>query len=422
MTASSWPRAVVSSEAPTVGLRAVQAAYYAFVLFIPIETIITFNNQGESGMTFSRLLGFVLFGLAMINWRYCFRTIPVSFWMLAWYLAAYSVSELWVPRNLDEAFHEHQATIIQMAALFLISANLFVDAKFRGALLRFYGWWCSLVAAGILLGAIGGEILYLEGRSSIQGQDPNVAAGFLALGAVCLAGDPCLFERGRSKALWAVMLAPIAVLIFAILETGSRGGLVAFGVGILALVACGGKAARGRRLLLAGAVMAALVLLVIHEFQTGTVTAARLDQAWNAGDTAGRTKIWETAWAMFLERPLFGYGGINNFLTLGVHVNFPFRDTHNLILAILTEVGLVGAVPFLAALAYALWRAWRYGGRTGDVLPFALMASGLAINVSLTGYHQKIFWIVFAAAVAVGSEPAAVGEEVGALDVSPHAF
>ncbi|MDD5303371.1 MAG: O-antigen ligase family protein [Elusimicrobia bacterium] len=407
MTASSRPRAVVSSEEPTVALRAVQAAYYAFVLFIPVETIITFNNQGESGMTLSRLLGFLLFGLALIDRRHCFRTIPASFWMVAWYLAVYALSQLWVPRALDAAFLENQLTLIQMAALFLISANLFEDAKFRESLLRFYGWWSSLVAGGILLGIFGGQVLLLEGRSAIQGQDPNVTAGFFALGAVCLAGDPRLFEPGRFTARFIASLLPIGVLILAILETGSRGGMLVFAVGILALAAGGGKTARIRRLLIVAAVIGALVYMIFNQFQSGTLTAARLDQAWNGGDTAGRTKIWSTAWEMFLERPLLGYGGVNNFYVLGVHMNFPFRDTHNLLLAVLTEVGLVGAVPFIAALFHALWRTWRYGGRTGDALPFALMAAVVAINVPLTGYHQKIFWIAFAAAVACGSERSA---------------
>lgn len=411
-----------SAGSSAVGVRAVQAAYFAFVLFIPVETVMTFTALGDSGFTVSRLLGIILFGLALVNWRYCLQKIPAAFWMIAWYVAAYTASELWVPSALDDAFGEHQATMIQMAALFLISANLFEDAKFRGALLGFYGWWCSLVAAGILLGAFGGHILDFEGRGSIPGQDPNVAAGFFALGAVCLAGDPRLFDRGGAKTRWVATLPALVVLILAILATGSRGGLLAFGVGILALAACGGGAARGRRFLIAGAAMTALVALIIQEFRNGTVTAARLDQVWSAGDTAGRLKIWEAAWGMFLERPLFGYGGVNNFFTLGAQVNFPFRDTHNLLLAVLTEVGLVGALPFVAALVHALWRAWRYGRQTGDVLPFALLAAGLAINASLTGYHLKIFWIVFAAAVACGLKPGAAVGKIRALVGAPHAF
>jgi O-antigen ligase len=81
-----------------------------------------------------------------------------------------------------------------------------------------------------------------------------------------------------------------------------------------------------------------------------------------------------------------------------------FRDTHNLLLAILTEVGLVGGVPFIAAMLYVLWVAWRHGTRYDDGLPFALMSVLFVMNASITGYHQKIFWVVAGAAAACGLE------------------
>jgi O-antigen ligase len=110
---------------------------------------------------------------------------------------------------------------------------------------------------------------------------------------------------------------------------------------------------------------------------------------------------------MVREKPLLGYGGANNYYKLGAASNFAsgdifYRDTHNLPLAVLTEVGFIGAAPFLAAILFALWTAWRYGRRTDDALPFALMLTQITMNLSLTGYHQKLFWIVFAAAVACG--------------------
>ena len=395
-------------------MRAVRAVYYAFVLSIPIETIDVFGNKTDSFFTFSSMLGLVLFGLALINWRSCFRRIPSAFWMLACYLAVYALSQLRIPGNLDAQFLGNQATLIQMAVLFLISANLFEDADFRAAALRFYGWWASLVAVGMLLGVFGGQSLGSEGRSTILGQDPNVAAGFFALGAVCIAGDAWILASRRFAARLILALLAIAALLVAILETGSRGGLLVLVAGILGLAVCGGKATRMKRLLIAGAVIGVLGVMVLHELRQGTTTASRLMDTWNQGDTAGRTKIYAMAWTMFLERPLLGYGGANNFFILGAHLNDVLGhvyiiDTHNLLLALLTEVGLVGAVPFVAAVFYALWMAWRCGRRTDDALPFALMCAQIAINASLTGLHQKIFWIVFAAAAACGSKREAAG-------------
>lgn len=390
----------------SIGKRAVQAAYYAFVIWIPVETIITFSNEEDSGFTSSKLLKLILFGLALINWRLCFRRISISFWMIAWYLAIYALSRLWVPSNIDAAFVDNQLSLIQMAVLFLMSANLFEDADFREALLRVYGWWVSLVAVGMLLGTFGNQFQVIEGRNSILGQDPNTVAAYFAFGAICIAGDLRIFASRRFSVRLVMSLLAISALIMAILQTGSRGGLLVFVFGMLGLAICGGKATRTRRVLIACLVIGVLGVMVLRAFNQGTVAASRLTATWNEGDTAGRTNIYGAAWSMFLEKPLLGYGGANNLFTLGIRMNYPgsFRDTHNVLFALLTEVGLVGAIPFLAAILCALWKAWRHGRYADDALPFALMCGQITISSSLSWYHEKIFWIFFAAAVACGLE------------------
>jgi O-antigen ligase len=392
------------------GMSAVRATYFAFVLLIPIETIDFFQTGGDTRVfSLSRLLGGLLFCLALIDRRRCFQKIPAAFWMVAWYIAAYTSSQLWVSRGLDAMFLKTQAILFYSIVLFLISANLFEDAGFRGAVLSFYGWWVSLVAIGMLLGVFGPPPLRLEGRSSILGQDPNSAAGFFALGAVCIAGDSLTSSSRRATARFLLALLAIAVLIMAIIQTGSRGGLLDIVAGILGLALCGVKATRKKRALIAGAVIGLLGILVLRELRQGTATATRLMDTWNQGDTAGRTEIYAAAWSMFREKPLLGYGGANNQYMLGTSLNYPvggifYRDTHNLLLAVLTEVGLIGAIPFIAAIFYALWKAWCYGRRTGNAMPFALMCVQIAINMSLTGSNQNLFWIVLAAAVACGME------------------
>lgn len=413
LSASAAAIAAPSPREAGAGIRLVQAAYCGLVLCIPLETILMFSDEaaaaGAGGFTLSRAMGILLFGLALINPGRCFRKIPAAFWMLAWYIAACAASQLWIPGEVMARFRAHQMTMFQMAALFLISVNLFADAGFREGVFRLYGWWVSLVAVAMLLGMASVS----EGRSSITSQNPNVAAGLFALAAVCLAGDPRLFGPKRPQLRLIAAVLAITVLILAILKTGSRGGLIGFAVGILALGACAGKATRARRLLIAGAVIGALLLLVGYEFSQGTEAAARLDAAWSRGDTAGREAIWKVCWAMFQEKPFFGYGVANNLLTLGTQVNFPFRDTHNFFLGVLTQVGLVGALPLIGAIFHALWLAWRYGGRTGNGLPFALMAALIILIVPTTAYHLKTFWIIFASAAACGIDLGADGSSRG---------
>jgi len=390
------------------GPRLLRAVFYALVLWIPVETVLSIRSDEESTVTVSRLLGFVLFGLALFLRGTCFRKLPSEFWMLGWYASILSLSQLWIPSELDGYFLAQQLTLFQMLALFLISVNLFRDPGFRENLPRVYGRWISVVAAGMVLGVAFGLIDGMEGRSVMADLDPNVGAGFFALGAVCITGDPRIFNAKGFALRAALSVGAVAVLILAILQTGSRGGVVVFVAGMIGLLACGGRSTRRSRFFITSVVVL-LGFMIFLEFQKGSLAAMRLDQAVRNGDTAGRTGIWRAALGMFLERPLLGYGAGNNAQMLGGHLGRDFRDAHNLFLALLTEVGLIGAAPFIAALAGALWKARRYGRRTGNALPFALMCSLVTINLSLTGHNQKIFWIFFALAVACGLELDAPG-------------
>lgn len=386
---------------------AVRAAYLAFVLWIPIETIDLLGTQGDSKVvSLSRGLGLLLIGLALVDWRRCFRRIPLTFWLVSWYVAAYSASQLWLPAELDELFFKKQVLLIYGAFLFLISANLFRDPDFRAQALRVYSSWITVVGAALLAGAVGGLELEAVGRRSISGQDPNQAAGLFAAGALCLAGDPRLLASSRPALRLLGALGACGVLTLAILRTGSRGGLLAFGAGILGLLLCAGKATRKRRTLIMAIVTLGLAGLILREFRQGSSTALRLADSWTRGDTAGRVAIYEAAWALFRERPLLGHGGTSNIFKLGIDLNYGggVRDTHNLLLALLTEVGLVGAVPFILALLAALWKAWQYGRLRGDPVPFALLCMLLTINMTVTGTNQNLFWIVLAAGVACGLE------------------
>lgn len=397
------------------GARALRGVYYAFVLSIPLETMIYFktDEDGQSGVSLSRLLGLLLFGLALVYRRLCLRKIPAAFWLVAWYLAAFTLSQLWVPSQLDARFRELQVTLIQLSVLFLISVNLFADEDFHQRLLRAFGWGMSVVALAMLAGAFGLE-LDAESRGSFKGQNPNVVGGLFAFGALCLAGDPRLIGAQRRLGQALASLLAMAVLVAGVMRTGSRGALLAFAVGIAGLAVCGARTTRAARAVVTLLVIGVLGLLLRREFKNATPMAARLERSVTEGDSAGRTGIYDAAWAMFLERPLFGYGGANNRFVLGTHLNYATRDTgradrdaHNTFLAVLTEVGLVGGLPFIAALLLGLWRGWRCGRRTGDALPFALMCALLVASTVGTGSRQKLFWIVFATAVASGSRPGA---------------
>jgi O-antigen ligase len=398
--------APVGPPAKTAVPGLLRAAFLAFLLSNPLETLFYFksDDQPDSTISITRILGVALFAVAALRPRTAFRRWPAEFWLLAGYLAAFSLSQLIVPPSLDAGFSQLQSTLLQSAALFLVSYNLLLDPELRTRALRMYGWWSVLIAVLVMLGVAGGESLE-EAREAIDVQDPNVTAWLFVLGALCLAGDPELLRPLRRPAFTLLSAAGMGVLLTGVLRTGSRGGLLSFGAGALGLAVCGTGSARFAR---AGAALAAaglLGLLIRREFKLQTDTSARLERAWNEGDTAGRTDIYATAWQMVRERPLLGWGAAANRDQLGARLNYANRDTHNIALAALTEVGWLGSAPFFAALLLAAAGAWRAGARNGDSLPFALLCATLVMGASVTASRQKLFWVVLATAAASGGRP-----------------
>lgn len=387
---------------------AVRALFLAFVVWIPIETIDLFTAQADSRViSISRLIGLALLAFAVVDWRRCFRRIPAAFWPIAWYLAAYSFSQLRVPAELDDIFVKKQALLVYDLAFFVVAVNLLDDAAFRARALRVFGWWTVAVAAAMLAGWWASPIAAAEGRAAILGQDPNATAGFFAAAAICLGGERLLPGSRNSPLRLLPALGAAALAVYALLETGSRGGLLAFVAGALGLAFGGGRAALGRRAVILLALLAVSGGLLAREFSQGTNTSTRLSDSWNEGDTSGRTDIYEVAWEMAKERPLTGFGGANNVARIASELHFKERqrDTHNLALMVVTEVGLLGALPFLGAVFFALWAALRHGRARGDAVPFALVCSQLALNTTVTGTNQNLFWLVLAAAYALPEDP-----------------
>src|SRR5207302_7046540 len=81
---------------------------------------------------------------------------------------------------------------------------------------------------------------WFQGRLYILGQNPNTMAHHVALGLVALIG---LVTALRSRSRWLLILAAPcgAVLLYTIVQSGSRGGVMAVAAGVLALAFQGGS-------------------------------------------------------------------------------------------------------------------------------------------------------------------------------------
>jgi O-antigen ligase len=293
-----------------------------------------------------------------------------------WMQFGYLVVLLWVASNLLS--HERVA---RAALLALGSGSLVL------ALLQLSG-----VAARPWTQGVGSRVTAL-------GFHPNHLAVSLAVGALALVAVGMVLAEGKSAARirWAA-LGGAAAIGAAMVQTGSRGGLIALVLGLAVLSLQPG---RGRpRMLVMAAVLAIGIGLMAYLSES---TRTRFEATVGTGNMARREQIFPIAAEMVAERPWFGYGLAENTYELGSRFEEEgkqSKDTHNFGLYLLTGVGIVGTIPFLAGIVLAVGAAWR--GRSGvlGAVPLSLLACQLAAAMGLTLIQTKLFWIVVALAVA----------------------
>lgn len=196
-------------------------------------------------------------------------------------------------------------------------------------------------------------------------------AGMMA--AIGLAIGLYLLRVSRRRRL--SVLTSMAVLLAALLMSGSRGALLAVGVGILVLV----LSRAGRKVIiplgaLTGITVAFAALINPHVFD-GLDKFFFRDSA-TADVTSGRLALYEGMLRLFAQSPFTGTGYRS---IEALSPNASGLAGHNIYLTVLTETGLFGAA-FFVGLAFSVIAASR-SGRAGR--PMLVVAVTIA-TVELT--------------------------------------
>lgn len=178
--------------------------------------------------------------------------------------------------------------------------------------------------------------------------DPHMLAfvmgttSFLSLG----------FFVGTKQKKYLLAFGFLTVVLFL---TFSRGGYLAFLAGLLFFLFFYWRQAgwRFKKIFF----ITALLLLFFSFFGSG-VFWARLTSSFDLddGSNQGRLIIWQEAISLAKQAPIFGFG-LSDYAYL-VNPTADYRSpvtAHNLYLELLVELGLVGALLFLAILANAFW-------------------------------------------------------------------
>lgn len=314
--------------------------------------------------------------------------------------------------------------VLVLSSLVILFVALALSRFDRTALRRFE---VSVVVGGLLVVCYGlyqllfaGGLPETVGGTARFGDDlldaNNQAAALLLPLAIAAARS---LNGGRSSRL--LHGAAAIMLLLGILLTGSRGGLIASMVVMVAVLAL---SAGGRALKIAVAAAAVLLLmtvLVIRPFGLG-------DRLFERGDTSsGRTDIWTVGLQSCDTYCLFGAGWgafpsvykeqLAKVPEAEAGGGRPAYEAHNIYLLALVELGVLGLVLMVLGLGAGLRAALRLPvGLRGP--PAAALMGHLVSSFFLSNLEYKFFWAMLAYIVI--AESVAALEQNGSRSTTAH--
>jgi len=259
---------------------------------------------------------------------------------------------------------------------FLISLLIFVTVMAILALLHYHGF-IKIPSIKILerfeLDTTTGEsslVLQLVGTGVFN--DPNDFALILTMGSVT---GFYLYNDRRFGILRFLFLIPTFTLIYALILTQSRGGLLAFLATVATML---GIRFGARKMIILGIVGVPVLLAVLG----GRFSRMSTDE-----DTAQeRIEIWRESLIMFRTSPLFGHG-MN---TIGKELGLV---AHNSFVHAFAETGLLGGTCFIGVYYYSVLILLRLRRRDDNALDPELRRTGSYLAAILLGVIVSIFSI-----------------------------
>ncbi len=379
--------------------------FYLFVFSIPFESarIETLGLGGGDFFNLSKVTGILVLLLALRYPTKSFSRVPSSVWAFLLYLVVFMTLGSAQSSAYEADILERLVSMVQLTVLYWIACNLFQSRDLVVGTLVSLSISISALAILQFMGITSSSLIGNTARQSFFIEDPNNAGAVFAIGLISTAGL-LLAIPPKNRAFRYIAWAIVPLIVISLVRTGSRGAHFSLFAGMLAMILNYqgmNWGTRFRMSLILGLAIGSLYYVTT----TNELINARWEQTIQKGATSERDVIAIIAWEMFLEDPVFGQGPMNNHTMLGWRMRRASVDTHNLFLWILTEVGIVGAIPFFSGLLLGFRPVWR-ARKTGlGWIVLAMFMVVLVTNLSLTWHVRKMFWIALALCQAAWLKP-----------------
>jgi O-antigen ligase len=363
-----------------------------YVFLVPFDSVATLSESG--GATLTRLVGIAAGGVLLVAGLIERRLVRPPSAALWW-----SLFLVWAGLSMAWAIQPYlvRGRLPTAASLFLL---YLIAVSIKPTRTELYGV-CLLVVAGGMAAAATGYFFGVEdvrgARATLvmgeQASNPNTLGSVLILPLALAVGGFAGLRNPIQKLLTVGALGIIGIGIFI---TQSRGALLAIVVTILVFVY---RAKVRWQVLVPVGMLLGLVMVLPQTF------FARAEKVFTGQDTtgAGRTEIWSFGLEALEHVGVFG-AGFGNYTEI-----YQFSDAyspgawakgaHNTYLGTWVELGIVGLVLMLAALAshFLAARAVRRTGLEGLLLSAieAACVGVLAGAFFADRFGSKSFWVPF---------------------------
>ncbi|HKO98100.1 MAG TPA: O-antigen ligase family protein [Pyrinomonadaceae bacterium] len=378
-------------------IRAIRWLFYTFIFSLCLETV----GDGIGMIEPPTVVGGLLVLSVLLQPGLFLRWPPKAFWCFIVYIYFFVAMGLTEPKAFRPMFVHDATVLIQLTILAWLAFNIMRDRDTALRALMTLALACSFLGFLQITG-MAHSTVEAKGsvmRAAVFGFHPNHLARILILGMLIFIGT--LYARQKRSTAFTVFTAACLLMLGAVLlQTGSRGAILALGLALLTFALR--KGSLKKKVLNIFGLMIMLVLLTVSALQSD-VMRSRFEETIEDGDLARREKIYPTAWGMFQERPLIGWGPVTSVYELGMRLGHPeeeIKNPHNLILYGIVTTGLLGSFPLFLGIALATFTAWKARNGPHGMLPLSMVICVLAANMSGVWLFNKLHWLMMAYALA----------------------
>ncbi len=357
------------------------ASIYLYFFACPLEFV--FNTFIGSSVKYVALFSVACLMLFYVSDRRVKIKIGiVQYTLLGWVLLE-TASILWTQQS-SITIDRIETYILTVAYVILVS--LFPFNKKELELVAFFyvvGSFMTLillfVSGDLLLGwnAEGRRTIYINGKW----QDPNGLAAYLVVGFLYF------FDKMFSKKWYAVpSILLSAAFFYGILQTGSRGALIAIIATIILVPIIKAEKKTRIKMIIGVAILVVAVYTIVAEFLPERLFNRLFNIETYLGGS-GRIRLWIAAMEEVFKRPIFG-NGIASYLSYFSKLLNGEIAMHNTYLCVLFEVGVVGLVLFIIPFLVALY----YPHKEKNSYVFSMVLCNMAIIFFLDAIYIRYIW------------------------------